>query len=366
MRKNNSRRYCSNGHWVEDDQLNFCPECGLPLSQHQPKQQNWQNDDFEQESFYDNYRPNNPPPKKKKPVGYIVLSFIILLLVFVILEMADITNMIPLLHKDKKPVSESPSPDIHFAGKATVEETNTIAPTAEPTSTPTATPTATPTVTPTATPTVAPTVTPTARRTNNNEPYDMGIPDLHGRTISMDQMNLAVYWVQTQLKATGVYYQGENWDVTGNLGDHTMQEIASFMQSRGYRGHSGVVDQTVINELADYMGNRIVPVYVGGFYAHMDSIMVGGHTGSMQPIISNLRDMVPHVTVGARWVQCCLKKLGYYTGPIDGKYGEGTEKAVKAFQRAYRFEERDYVTLGVARAMLEQCYYSGCSLSDLP
>ena len=200
----------------------------------------------------------------------------------------------------------------------------------------------------------------------NYEPYDMGIPNLHGRTIFRDQMNLAVYWVQTQLKATGIYYQGEIWDVTGNLGDHTMTEIASFMQSRGYHGHSGVVDQTVINELATYMGRRLVPVYVGGFYEYMDSIMVGGHTGSMQPIISNLRDMVPHVTAGARWVQCCLKKIGYYNGPIDGKYGEGTENAVKAFQKAHRFQERDYVTLGVARAMLEQCYYSGCPMTDLP
>lgn len=197
-------------------------------------------------------------------------------------------------------------------------------------------------------------------------PYDMGIPDLYGQVIHMDQMNLAVYWVQTQLKATGIYYQGELWDVTGNLGDHTMEEVASFMQARGYRGHSGRIDQTVIDELAGYMGYRMVPVYIGGFYQYMDTIMTGGYTGSMEPIVSNLRDMIPHVTAGARWVQCCLKKIGYYNGIIDGKYGETTENAVKAFQKDFGFEQRDYVTLGVARAMLEQCYYSGCSLDDLP
>ncbi|MCR5011400.1 MAG: peptidoglycan-binding protein [Lachnospiraceae bacterium] len=76
--------------------------------------------------------------------------------------------------------------------------------------------------------------------------------------------------------------------------------------------------------------------------------------------------MIPHVTVGARWIQCCLKKTGYYTGAIDGKYGEETENAVKAFQKANGFEQRDYVSLGVARAMLEQCYYSRFSLDDLP
>lgn len=199
----------------------------------------------------------------------------------------------------------------------------------------------------------------------SDEPYEMGIPELYRQVIRKDQMNLAVFWVQTQLKATGVYYQGEIWDVTGNLGDHTMQEVSSFMQSRGYYGHSGQIDQTVINELCQCLGDRIVPVYVGGFYSRMDSIMNGDHTGSMQPIISNLRDMIPHVTVGARWVQCCLKKLGYYTGIIDGKYGEATEKAVMEFQKANSFEERDYVTLGVARTMLEQCYYSGYNMDDI-
>ena len=179
-------------------------------------------------------------------------------------------------------------------------------------------------------------------------------------------MNLVVYWVQTQLKATGTYYQGDIWDVTGHLGEHTMQEISSFMWSRGYYNHNGQINQAVINELADCLGCRIVPVYIGGFYSHMDTIMQGRHDKYMQSIVSNLRDMIPHVTTGARWVQCCLKKLGYYNGVIDGKYGEATENAVKAFQKASGYEQRDYVTLGVARAMLEQCYYSGCTLEDLP
>ena len=201
---------------------------------------------------------------------------------------------------------------------------------------------------------------------SDDDYYDMGVPDLHGQTYKRDQMNLTIYWVQVQLKATGVYYQGNVWDETGNLGEHTMQEVASFMQSRGYGGHKGNIDQRVVDELASYIGGRMVPVYVGGFYRHMDTIMQGGHMGSMKQIVSNLRDMVPHVTVGARWVQCCLSKLGYYSGTIDGKYGENTEKAVKDFQRASGFEERDYVTLGVAREMLEQCYYAGYYLEDLP
>ncbi len=196
--------------------------------------------------------------------------------------------------------------------------------------------------------------------------YDIGIPNLNGCRYSEGDMNIAVFWVQVQMKASGQWYQGEQWDCTGNLGDHTMHEVASFMESCGYSGHTGFIDQNVVNELANYLGYRVQPVLVGGFYEAMGAIMSGGSIGSMQPIISNLRDMVPRETVGARWVQTCLKHLGYYTSIIDGKYGEETERSVNAFQRDYGFEERDYVSLGVARAMLEAYYYAGGDLNKLP
>ena len=31
MKQKNVKRYCPNGHIVEDEQLNYCPECGMPL-----------------------------------------------------------------------------------------------------------------------------------------------------------------------------------------------------------------------------------------------------------------------------------------------------------------------------------------------
>jgi len=197
-------------------------------------------------------------------------------------------------------------------------------------------------------------------------PYDLGVPDLHGRRYTKDEMNINVYWVQQQLKATGIWFQGDQWDCTGSLGEHTMQEVAAFMRSRGYSGHTGYVDQLVVNELAAWLGPNVRPVPVGGFYDAMDAIMTDGSTGSMSRIVSNLRDMVPRETVGARWVQVCLKRLGYYRQNIDGKYGEGTELAVKAFQKANGFMERDYVSLGVARAMLEKYYEAGGDLYQLP
>lgn len=196
--------------------------------------------------------------------------------------------------------------------------------------------------------------------------YDMGVPNIGKTVFRKDAMNLVVFWVQTQLKATGVWYQGYQWDVTGNLGSQTMSEVSSFMQSMGYPGHSGVIDQNVINALQRYLGNNIVPVYTGGFYTGMKNLLQNDAWGSMRKIVSNLRDMVPRESTGARWVQCVLSRLGYYNGAIDGKYGEQTELAVKRFQKDHGFQERDYVTLGVARCMLEQYCYAGGDAGRLP
>lgn len=189
---------------------------------------------------------------------------------------------------------------------------------------------------------------------------DMGKPSLGGRVYRAEEMNMAIFWVQTQMKATGRWYQGDNWDCTGRLGDHTKSEISSFMRSRGYSGHSGQVDQTVIDELASYLGGRTVPVYVGGLYDGMSSIMYGGSAGSM-----DLISYGSHST-GVLWVQMCLYTLGYYSGSLDGAFGSGTERAVKAFQRDYGWVQRDYVTLGVARAMLEAYAARGGNINALP
>lgn len=204
------------------------------------------------------------------------------------------------------------------------------------------------------------------RQYSSQDPWDMGVPYIGNTVFRENMMNMVVFWVQTQLKATGVWYQGYQWDVTGHLGDHTMSEIRSFMSSCGYHGQTGVVNQDVIDALVYYLGDRIQPVMIGGFYDSMRSITTGDSYGTMYSIISNLRDMVPHVTTGARWVQCVLKGLGYYSGLIDGMYGEKTDEAVRKFQRENGFQERDYVSLGVARSMLEQYYWRGNSLNSLP
>ena len=195
-------------------------------------------------------------------------------------------------------------------------------------------------------------------------PYDMGIPYLNGRSYGYDQMNIYIFWVQAQLKASG-YFQGDSWDVTGHLGDQTQKEIRRFMQNQGYRGHNGYVDQNVVDALANYLNGRTVPVYIGGYYDYMAPLFYNASICGMNRLYSNMVDGVPRETSGARWVQVILSRLGYYNMNIDGKYGEGTEKAVKAFQKAYGFQQRNYLTLGVARAMIEAYYESGGELKKL-
>jgi len=192
--------------------------------------------------------------------------------------------------------------------------------------------------------------------------YDMGIPQIYPSSYGNSSQNMYVYWVQMQMKATGQYYQGGEWDETGYLGDHTQSEIKRMMRNNGYSNHSGCVDQDVVNVLASILGARIQPIYVGDFYDRMHILTSGSTFGSMKRV----QDVNGQYTVQAEWVQRCLKKLGYYTGPIDGEFGNMTISAVKAFQRDHGFQQRPYVTLGVARTMLEECYYRGFDLSDLP
>lgn len=81
---------------------------------------------------------------------------------------------------------------------------------------------------------------------------DPTVPVVGNAVYGLNTKNETVRWVQNQLKATGIWYQGDEWLVSGNLGPHTMEAIAGFMETRGYHGHTGMINQTVINELYAY------------------------------------------------------------------------------------------------------------------
>lgn len=194
------------------------------------------------------------------------------------------------------------------------------------------------------------------------EIYDMGVPQLESTRLGKDSHNLYVYWVQVQMKATGLYYQGEEWDETGVLGDHTRAEISRMMEDWGYEGHDGSVDKYVILVICNILDGNFQPVYVNGFYNKMYTLTSGSRYGSMRYV----RNYNGSYSVGTEWVQRCLSKLGYYKHVIDGEFGEETIKAVKAFQRDHNFQQRPYVSMGVARRMLEECVARNIPIDDLP
>ncbi|HPF57029.1 MAG TPA: peptidoglycan-binding protein, partial [Clostridiales bacterium] len=52
--------------------------------------------------------------------------------------------------------------------------------------------------------------------------------------------------------------------------------------------------------------------------------------------------------------QIMLKNLGFYTGTIDGIFGEGMERAVKSFQRTYYLEDDGIIGKTTYEKIIEQ------------
>lgn len=73
-----------------------------------------------------------------------------------------------------------------------------------------------------------------------DETHDMGVPQIGSAVFRENQMNMVILWVQTQLKQTGIWYQGDLWHITGVLGKRTMQEISAFMEHETNTGHSEI------------------------------------------------------------------------------------------------------------------------------
>ena len=212
-----------------------------------------------------------------------------------------------------------------------------------------------------------------------SQPVDIGVPDLKRQSFSRIysgagndsyDMNIYIYWVQVQLRALGYY----NGDLTGLFDRETNNAVKSLMQNRGV-SYSNRIDQTVVNAIAEAIGNRRVAVKYGGFYHGLD-YLTGSPTGNMKIIWSNVNHdrygpnpNTPYVTGGAFVVQTCLAWLGYYSKGIDGMFGSGTDESVQRFEAANGFTQKGwrqvYVTYGEVRKMLEMCDARGYDVSRL-
>ena len=216
--------------------------------------------------------------------------------------------------------------------------------------------------TPTPTPVVTPTPKP-ATPTPNRNPAAMAPPFLGTQVCSAGDMSMTVFWVQTQLKATGRWLQDES--VTGLMDEATQAAVSALMAERGLPDHGGDIDQSVIDALTDTLGSWTVAVYTGGFYEAMAPVMDGGAEGSM--ILIGPLGMAGAVSSGSavRWAQTCLSFLGYYHGSLHGEYNEATRAAVRLFNKENGFPGLDDLSLGSARALMEAYYYNRGDLGKL-
>ena len=115
--------------------------------------------------------------------------------------------------------------------------------------------------------------------------------------------------VQTELKALG-YYSGK---VTGNAGPKTVAAIKSFQGKNGLTADGIAGPQTIAKIDAAYEAK-------GGSSSGSGSSASGLKLNSKGTDVRNL--------------QQDLTTLGYYWAEITGNFGERTEAAVKAFQKA--------------------------------
>ena len=122
--------------------------------------------------------------------------------------------------------------------------------------------------------------------------------------------------LQQQLKNLG-YYTGS---VDGTFGEGTEKAVRAF-QSRNGLSVDGIAGQSTLKLLESGTAKKAAtasptPKPTAKPTATSSALRLGS-TGTK---VKNMQQR--------------LKDLGYYTGSVDGVFGQGTENAVKAFQRA--------------------------------
>ncbi|MDZ7961639.1 MAG: peptidoglycan-binding domain-containing protein [Aulosira sp. DedQUE10] len=76
-------------------------------------------------------------------------------------------------------------------------------------------------------------------------------------------------------------------------------------------------------------------------------LSVAGQTFALEKVGSN--------GAGVTNIQQCLKKLGFFRGPVSGKFGSITQQAVIAFQQANKLPADGVVGNGTARSLQQAC-----------
>ncbi|MBQ9253117.1 MAG: peptidoglycan-binding protein [Clostridia bacterium] len=279
------------------------------------------------------------------------------------------------------------------AGEKTLEKLNsssaitkkqaTATPTPKPTAKPTARPTATPKPTPRVTATPRPTATP-----NLSKDYYLQLGASGQKVRTLQNRLIQLGWLGG--KATGTYDEATEaavrafqkktkglWE-DGIAGPDTLQAIYSDSAARGTTvaastgetlewGSEGDAVRTLQKRLKElgYLEGTVDGSFgaateeaVRAFQRRND-LKVDGKAGTAtlnklysSDAISNSSLREGDSGSEIKTLQTALKRLGYYTGAIDGKYGTTTSDAVRAFQIQNRLTPVDGVAGSATLAKL--------------
>ena len=148
--------------------------------------------------------------------------------------------------------------------------------------------------------------------------------------------------LQTDLTTLGYYWA----DITGNFGDKTEAAVKLFQKSSGLT-QDGVAGKKTLDAIAAAIARK------GGSTSTSSSASSGGSVLKLDSQGSKVTQL-----------QQDLKQLGYYYADITGNFGEKTEAAVKAFQKAYNLTPDGVAGANTLKAIAAAVEKAGGSLSS--
>ena len=156
----------------------------------------------------------------------------------------------------------------------------------------------------------------------------------------------SIFTIQTRLQALGYYTS----TIDGQYGDGTKQAVLNFQNQHGLHA-DGIVGEMTFTLLMSESATHFIPknTKTPAPQNEMQDVLSSGNKQPLAPLSNNDAPVFQTVTGngsmgdGVTTIQQQLFLLGYYTGTIDGHFGSGTEKAVKAFQTQNNLQADGYV-----------------------
>lgn len=189
-----------------------------------------------------------------------------------------------------------------------------------------------------------------------------------GQSLRPGANGSAVRSLQSRLKALG-YYRGT---VDGDYGNATVEAVKAFQKANGLNA-DGVAGSGTFAKLYSSSAKT---------YRQSLATATPRRVATRRPTVTPYRTPTPlppntymRVTAAPNGdyatlrrgytgtpvtrMQQELKKLGFYGGSVDGVYGEGTEEAVKAYQRANGLNPDGVAGPATLRSLFEGNFPSG-------